>query len=97
MGLRIENIVWQEHIIDKIMSKHAMDPEEVESALFNLDVRPHFYKKGDDRYLVYCRSENTGAYIFAVIAMREPKTATVITARPMTDSEKTAYRKIRGL
>jgi hypothetical protein len=37
MALAIRHIIWQDHIVDRIQSKHGIEPEEVDDALLHAD------------------------------------------------------------
>ncbi|MBI2844227.1 MAG: BrnT family toxin [Armatimonadetes bacterium] len=93
MALKIDNVIWQDHIIEKIHSKHGIEPAEVESALTNTDPNPHIWKAGRDRYAGIGQVSDSGEYLFVVFALPQSKTARVITARPATENEKSVFRR----
>ncbi|MDO8585490.1 MAG: BrnT family toxin [Armatimonadota bacterium] len=96
-AIRVRHIIWQDHIVEKIQSKHGIEPEEVESALLNRDTEPYIWKAGTDRYAGIARVEDSGEYVFVVFATSEPETVRVITARPATDRERYRFRRRKGL
>jgi uncharacterized DUF497 family protein len=87
---------WIDLIVDKIISKHGVDPEEVERALLNQEPAP-FVRKRNKRYLALAQVEDDGEYLFVVFDMDPGNVARVITARHMSDDEKSSFRKIRRL
>lgn len=96
MTLRINGFHWISLLVEKIMTKHGVDPDEVESALLNDDPLPYVWSMGD-RYLALAQVEDDGEYLFIVFAMEPGNIARVITARPMEADEKSKFRKIRKL
>jgi len=96
MVLRIDDFHWIDVLVDKITSKHGVDPEDVESALLNTDPLPYVWRKGD-RYLALAQVEDDGDYLFVVFAMEPGNVARVITARPMQADEKRKFRKERQI
>ncbi len=96
MALRIDDFHWIELLVDKIVSKHGVAPEDVESALLNVDPLPYVWRKSD-RYLALAQVEDGGEYLFIVFGMEPGNVARVITARGMTADEKSKFRKLRKL
>jgi len=94
--LRIDDFHWIDKLVDKIVGKHGVDPEEVESALPNVDPLPYVWRKGD-RYLALAQVEDDGEYLFIVFDMETGNVARVITARPMKSDEKSKFRRFRKL
>lgn len=94
MTLRIDDFHWVDELVEKIIGKHGVDPEEVESALLNEDPRPYVWSKSD-RYLALAQVEDDGEYLFIVFDMEPENVARVITARPMDNEEKRKFRKVR--
>lgn len=96
MTLRIDDFNWIDKLVDKIVGKHGVNPEEVESALLNVDPLPCVWKKGS-RYLALAQVEDDGEYLFIVFDMEPRNVARVITARPMETNEKRKFRRLRRL
>jgi uncharacterized DUF497 family protein len=96
MTLRIDGFHWIKLLVDKITTKHGVDPEVVVSALLNDDPLPFVWSMGD-RYLALAQVEDDGEYLFIVFAMESGRIARVITARPMESDEKSRYIKLRKL
>ena len=94
MTLRIDDFHWIERLVDKIVGKHGIDPEAVESALLNVDPLPYVWRKGN-RYLALAQVENDGEHLFIVFDMKPGNVARVITARPMEADEKRRFRRLR--
>lgn len=65
MVMKIEGVVWLDQIIDKLISKHAVETFEVEEVL---SAKPRFRfvtrgdRKGEDVYMALGRSE-AGRYL----------------------------------
>lgn len=96
MTLRIDGFHWINYLVDKIIAKHGVDPEDVESALLNDDPSPFVWSKGD-RYLALAQVEDDGEYLFIVFAIESGSIARIITARPMEANERSKFRRIRRL
>ena len=94
MTLRIDGFHWIDRIVDKILDKHGVDPEEVESALLNEDPLPYVWGRAN-RYLALAQVEDDGEYLFIVFSVEPGNVARVITARPMEADEKRRFRKLR--
>jgi uncharacterized DUF497 family protein len=94
LTFRIQRFRWHATIIDKVIGKHGVNPESVESALWNTDPAPYVERLGD-RYVALAQDEASGECLFIVLAL-ESGEATVITARRMTNAEVSRFRKLRG-
>jgi hypothetical protein len=91
--MRIEWLYWKDHIVEKILFKHGVQPIEVEEMI--LDGTPEVRKEGD-RYLLYGQTR-AGRYLFAVLDKGEESGIFVpVTARDMSENEKHAFKKRRG-
>ena len=91
----IHEIIWLEHIEDKIIRKHAVQPYEVEEMVLN---QPHIrfvergHHPGDDVYAAFGQTES-GRYLMAVFIFKRPHSALLVTCRDMTNREKRTYGK----
>lgn len=84
MQRRIEGFVWRDWVIDKIIEKHGVWPEEVEEAFFNPPGKVRRVESG--KYLLFGQSED-GRYLLIVSAWQGHQIR-IITARDMTHSER---------
>jgi hypothetical protein len=73
----IEYLYWKDHIVEKIIEKHGVTPDEVEEVIH--EGNPEIRKSGKIRYLVL-EEESQGVFV-------------PLTARDMTESEKRAFKK----
>ncbi len=90
--MKIKDIVCTREVNAKIIRKHNVDREEVQSVFENY----HFDRKvKKDRYLAL-GSSYSGKYLAVFFAFKNG-TARIITAREMNTSEKRLFRKKRGL
>jgi uncharacterized protein len=88
-GVLLFNIFeWDEENIEHIL-RHNVVPEEVEEVCVN---KPYVRKGADKRYLVYGITDS-GRYIFIVGINRGKGIFRTITARDMTEGEKSLYRR----
>lgn len=88
----IEYLYWKNHIVDKIIAKHGVTPEEVEEVIFEGD--PEVRKAGKKRYILYGQS-CAGRYLLIVLEKEHTCIFTPITARDMTRSEKGVFKKLK--
>ncbi len=65
MSLYIEDFIWREWVIEKIVAKHRIEPWEVEQALFNEPYKLRRVEEGKSRF--YGRTD-AGRYLFIVFA-----------------------------
>jgi uncharacterized DUF497 family protein len=84
MQRRIEGFIWREWVIEKLLARHSVTPDEVEEVFFNSPLKVR--KASSGKYLLYGTS-NRGRYLFVVFAWVETKVR-VITARDMTKAER---------
>ncbi len=84
MTLRVEGFIWPEWVLEKIVAKHGVEPDEVEQVFFN---PPYKVRRSDSgKYLLYSRSED-GRYLFVVFAW-DSRFVRIISARDMTPAER---------
>ena len=93
MTARVTGFEWVDALVDKIRTKHGVEPEDVESALLNSDPPPLIGKAEAGKYRAWAQVEENGDYLFIVFSTPRPNTARVISARPMTSREKSKYRQ----
>ena len=94
MTFRIDDFHWIDRLVDKIVGKHGVLPEEVESALLNTGPLPYVWRN-EGRYLALAQVEENGDYLFIVFDMEPGNVARVISARSMNAQEKSRFRKVR--
>lgn len=91
----IDDFIWLPDIIDKLLSKHQVDQDEVEEVFFN-SPRYRFVEKGhtpgEDVYLATGQTD-TGRYL-AVFFIRKPANiALIVSARDMDRSERRRHER----
>lgn len=79
---------WDEGNVEHIVT-HRVMPDEVEEACTN---KPYVRRTADLRYLVYGATDS-GRYIFIVGVNKGKGIFRTITARDMTEREKSSYRR----
>jgi len=84
MERRIEGFVWLDWVVEKLVEKHGVAPEEVEGAFFNPPYKVRRVESG--KYQLFGRS-GRGRYLFIVFVW-EGQQVKVITARDMTNAER---------
>ncbi|MGA7732893.1 MAG: BrnT family toxin [Chloroflexia bacterium] len=89
MTFYLEGIIWLQWIIDKIVDKHGVEPEEVEQCFAN---EPYKVRKIENDKLVFYRRADSGRYLL-IIFVRKGQAAQVITARDMDSKERKYFSK----
>lgn len=79
---------WNENNIDHILRHHVV-PDEVEEACLN---KPYIRKTLDNRYLIYGITDD-GRYLLIVGINKGKGVFRTITARDMTEREKSLYKR----
>ena len=91
--MRIVDIIWLPHVIDKLASKHRVTPEEVDEVLFS---RPLYRKvqkghvPGEDVYAALGRTQ-AGRYLIVIFVYKQTREALVLSARDMERKERRQY------
>jgi len=93
--MKIEGTIWLREVVDKLATKHHVEPDEVEEVL---DGRPKFRfvekgdRKGEDVYMALGRSQ-AGRYLAVLFIYKETKEALILSARDMARREREQYGK----
>ncbi len=90
---RIESLEIDDHILEKIESKHSVSFAEVEEAC--LSDRRHVRRGREGLYKVFSQTAS-GRYLLVVLIDLGGGNWRVATAREMTDSERRLYAKATG-
>ena len=93
MVLRIECLEIDDHILEKIESKHHFSFAEVEEACL-LDKR-HVRRGGEGLYKVFSQTA-AGRYVLVVLVNLGEGNWKIVTARRMTDGERRLYIRAEG-
>ena len=91
--MKITGLIWLEDIVQKLLQKHRVQPQEVEEVLSNLP-RFFFVEKGHRQgENVYAALGQTGAgrYLVVFFARTKDGRALILSARDMTDAERKRY------
>lgn len=91
--LYIESLEIDDHILDKIESKHGITFSEIEEACIS-DKR-HVRKGKEGLYKLFSQTD-AGRYILTVLLNLGDCNWKVVTAREMTGSERQLYKKSIG-
>ncbi len=89
MPWRVEGFIWLDWVIEKLIEKHGVDPQEVEEAFFNAPYKVR--KASSGKYLLYGKSDG-GRYLFVVFTW-DGHRVRIISARDMTLSERRYYER----
>ena len=86
-------LYWKDHIVDKIIERHGVSPEEVEEVI--LEDEPEVVRHGRDRHLIWGQTA-AGRYLFIVLEQEGRGIYVPITARDMSEREKQAFKRRRS-
>ena len=95
MGVRIEELIWLDAIIEKLAVKHRVKPDEVEEVLRN---KPKFRfvekgeREGEDVYLGLGQT-NAGRYLAVLFIYKPSAQALILSARDMANKERKLYAR----
>ena len=88
--MKVNEILWKDVFVEKLLSKHGVETNEVEEILFG---RPlvRYWKKGkvagENLYVAYGQT-NAGRYLIVFFIQKTKAIALPISARDMTSSER---------
>lgn len=91
--MRVVDIIWLPHIIDKLAWKHGVTPEEVDQVLFG---NPLFRKAqkghipGEDVYAAFGQTDG-GRYLVVFFVYKQTQEALVLSSRDMDKKERRYY------
>jgi hypothetical protein len=91
--MRIVDIIWLPQIIDKLVWKHDVEPEEVDQILFGQALFRKVQKghiPGEDVYAGLGQTES-GRYLIVFFVYKQTREALILSARDMDKSEKRQY------
>jgi len=91
--LRIESLEIDDHILDKIESKHDISFAEVEEAC--LSEKRYVRRSREGLYKLFSQTV-AGRYILVVLVNLGRGCWKIVTAREMTDKERRLYNKAIG-
>jgi uncharacterized DUF497 family protein len=91
--LRIEDLTIDDHILDKIESKHGVSFEEVRDTCFSDAYQVRRSRGG--LYKLFGQT-TAGRHILVVLVSRGEGLWRIVTAREMTDKERRLYVKTKG-
>ncbi|MCB8942779.1 MAG: BrnT family toxin [Ardenticatenaceae bacterium] len=89
----VDDFIWLPQIVDKLDSKHAVYPEEVEELFFN-QPQFRFHEKGnvqgENMYTALGQTDG-GRYLIVFFIFKSPNRALIISARDMNRTERRYY------
>ncbi len=91
--LRIESLVIDDHILDKIETKHGITLDEAEQAC--LSEKRHVRKSKEGLYKVFSQTL-AGRYVLVVLVNLGRGQWKIVTARDMTEKERQFYKEAGG-
>ncbi|MDQ1354934.1 MAG: hypothetical protein QG657_5243 [Acidobacteriota bacterium] len=93
--MKINGITWLEKIVEKLLIKHHITPDEVEQVFANNPQYRRLEKgiiEGEHLYSAYGCTD-TGRYVTVIFILKIKKNALIISARDMDKKERKQYEK----
>ena len=93
--MTINGFIWLEDIVDKLWSKHNVDPGEVVALFHN---QPYFrfaesgHRPGENVYAALGQTDG-GRYLIAFFVLKRDGRALIVSARNMTAAERRQYER----
>lgn len=91
--MRIRGVIWVRSVVDKLSSKHGVQPSEVEETLGNKP-KIRFVEKGqrvgEDAYLALGRTD-AGRHLAVLFLYKVTQEALILSARDMAAKERRRY------
>ena len=94
--MRISQFLWPDDRVAHI-ARHGVVPEEVEEACFGKAMARSVESEGPNPVYHVLGETEAGRHLFCVVILFPEAKAYPVTARDMTDKEKTRYRDWRKL
>jgi len=91
----VADIIWLPHILDKLVWKHHVSPEEVEEVLFDTLLYRKVQKghvSGEDLYAALGQTE-AGRYLIIFFIYKPTREALILSARDMDEKERRQYAR----
>ena len=93
--MNIDDFIWLPDIIEKLISKHGISPDEVEEVFFN---KPQFRfvekgNKKDENVYSALGQTDAGRYIVVIFIHKHQNLALILSARDMDRKERKQYGK----
>jgi uncharacterized protein len=93
--MRIDDIIWLPHIVDKLIWKHQVNPKEIIEIVFG---RPKYRKvqkghiQGEDLFAALGKTDS-GRYLIVFFIYKSNNEALILSARDMNEKERKMYEK----
>lgn len=94
--MKIKSIIWRPGVIEKIEAEHGVTVEEAEEifkagTIYRRGPRGK-RRRGENVYKAYGQTD-AGRYLFVPFIYKLDHRALILSARDMTDDERTLFRK----
>ena len=93
--MKTDGVIWIREIVEKLASKHHVEPDEVEQVL-NSKPKIRFIekgeRKGEDVYAALGRTD-AGRYLSVLFIYKLSREALILSARDMARKERKIYGK----
>lgn len=93
--MKIDGLIWLRDIVDKLVWKHQVEPDEVEEVLNNQPKIRFVEKgeqKGEDVYMALGQTD-AGRYLAILFIYKKTKEALILSARDMAKKERKQHGK----
>lgn len=93
--MRVVDVIWLPHIVDKLSWKHGVTPQEVVETLFDKPMVRKVQKghiPGEDVYSVMGQTDS-GRYLIVFFVYKVTREALILSARDMEHKERRQYER----
>ena len=91
----IDRFIWLPAVVDKLLGKHGVTPEEIEEVFYSRPV-VRFHEKGriegEHMYAALGQAES-GRYLIIFFIVKQQRRALIISARDMSSTERKQYER----
>lgn len=100
--MNVIELIWLEHIEEKLWVKHHVEPNEVNEVIDVMESDPFYRRvrrgrrKGEDVHHAMRRT-NAGRYLIVFFIYKLNRKAVIISARDMTNREQDDYERHKNL
>ena len=91
--MKPEDLIWLPDIVDKLIEKHQVEPEEIEEVFaehHRVFRGPKGHYPGEDIYYALGQTE-AGRYLFIVFIRKKDGRGLILSARDMTTKERRRF------
>lgn len=89
----VDRFIWLPSVVDKLLGKHDVSPEEVEEIFYGKPI-VRFHEKGrirGEHMYTALGQTGSGRYLIVFFILKQQQQALIISARDMSSAERKRY------